>query len=180
MNQVYGGAETFEYRLVPLDSNLPFINPSRLSGRITRSKTLSGCQTGPSHHSYPFVTLPTVMSRVKPHFVICDAAPKLARTGWSDMTPLVSSIFGVDRGSAMCMIDIVSDSYILWGSQRPPSQFASSPRTSLLTPVATMIPRNFVFCDGACFYSRYEWSVHRCSRCKDSPHRCRFRLVGST
>ena len=93
---------------------------------------------------------------------------------------LVSSIFGVDRGSAMCMIDIVSDSYILWGSQRPPSQFASSPRTSLLTPVATMIPRNFVFCDGACFYSRYEWSVHRRSRCKASSLLCRFRPRGST
>ena len=173
-NQVYSEAETFEYRLVPLHSNLPFIRTGRPMGPTSRTKTM------PSHHSYPFDTLPTLVSRVKPHFIICDAGQKLAHTLRSAMPPIVSSIYGIDEILAQGMLNMVLESYILWGSQRPPPRFALSPRTPPRMPVTTMASGTPVSCDGPCFYSRYEWSVHRRSRCKASSLLCRFRPRGST
>lgn len=146
----------------------------------SRSQTTPGGNRVPSHHSYPFDTLPTLVSRVKPHFVICDAGQKLAHTLRRAMPPIVASIYGIDEISAEDMLNIVLESYMLWGSQRPPPRFASSPRTPPSMPNATVLSATSTSCDEPCFYNRYEWSVHRCSHCKASSHRCRFRPVGST
>ena len=166
---------------MPLDNALPFIRYSRSTKPATsRSKTTAGFERERSHHSYPFDTLPTLVSRVKPHFVICDACPKLVHREWSEIAPIVSSVCGIDENTAESMLTLVRDAYTLWGSRRPPPTFASLPRKPLQMFVAKTPPETRICCDGPCFYSQYQWSRHRCDRCKDSSSYCSLRGIGST
>ncbi|ETW86554.1 hypothetical protein HETIRDRAFT_240951, partial [Heterobasidion irregulare TC 32-1] len=73
--QLYEGAETFEYRLLPLRHGIESIDRFDQPNSI---RTFSpAAEQSPTRYSNPFDTLPTLVSRAKPHFVICDSAAKL-------------------------------------------------------------------------------------------------------
>ena len=54
---------------------------------------------------------------MKPHFVICNDGQKLAHTLWSAMPPIISSIYSIDKILAQGILNMVLESYMLWGSQ---------------------------------------------------------------
>ncbi|ETW86538.1 hypothetical protein HETIRDRAFT_166047 [Heterobasidion irregulare TC 32-1] len=81
IEMIYDGAETFEYRMLSLeDVELRSFNRidrhDSTSGRSLPSKRTAADQQSTRHYP-PFYTLPPLISRAKPHFVICDAAAKL-------------------------------------------------------------------------------------------------------
>ena len=78
---------------------------------------MSGSNQVPLHHSYLFDTLPTLVSHVKPYFIICNASQKLAHMLRSAMPPIISSIYSIDEIVAQSMLNMVLESYMLWGSQ---------------------------------------------------------------
>lgn len=141
---------------------------------------MPGSKQVPSHHSYPFNRLPTLILHMKLYFIICDAGQKLAYILQSVMPPIMSLIYGINKISAKNMLNIALDSYILWGSQQPLPRFALSLHMPPHMPIMTMASATSIFYNGPCFYNRYKQSVHYCSYCIPSSHYCHFRLVSST
>ncbi|ETW78246.1 hypothetical protein HETIRDRAFT_446142 [Heterobasidion irregulare TC 32-1] len=119
LEQIYDGAETFEYRLLPLDNTISsitrFDRPARSTNPRSKKTPASSC------YSYPFDKLPTLVSHVKPHFVICDAGPKLAHRELEVLTPIACAISGLPETAAAYMLEIMRDAYYTWCQQAPKS-----------------------------------------------------------
>ena len=134
-----------------------------------------------SCHSYPFDKLPTLVLHVKPHFVICDAGPKLVHQELEVLTPITCVISGLPKIAAASMLDIMQDTYYTWCQVRPSLIFTSAPCTchNVLCSVAcSKLPdqchRFPTFCLGPCFYSKHNWSPHWCTHCKEILDPCRL------
>ena len=69
---MYDGAETFEYRLVPLFPDVPSISRRNKAEDVPEGDESPGNPV----HLYPFDYLPPIFSRVKPHFVVCNSGRK--------------------------------------------------------------------------------------------------------
>ncbi|ETW86523.1 hypothetical protein HETIRDRAFT_305490, partial [Heterobasidion irregulare TC 32-1] len=173
---VYEGAEIFEYRLLPLDPRLRSFdrfNGPKSSIPITTPTSATEQRTS-IHHSFPYETLPTLVSRAKPHFVICDSAPKLFHhiiSGPSRLSSDVQSLWPISEPEASCMLRNVHYVYCAWLERRPPPHFASSPRTVLRVPsTCRKLPKTRHLppptCTGPCSNSRFAWIPSLCSWCR--------------
>ncbi|THH09812.1 hypothetical protein EW146_g8576 [Bondarzewia mesenterica] len=121
IDEIYDGKDRFEYRLLPLVADIPAITcPSDDSGKIAAAV-----------YSYPFENMPVVISCVKPHFVVQAAGEILDQMAWFGKRAVglaVSRIYGTSLMSAMDAMDTIRQSYVSWGGQSPPNQFACHAR----------------------------------------------------
>lgn len=128
-----------------------------------------------TRHSYPFDTLPILTSRVKPHFVMLDAAAKMfghATSGPSGMSTVVKSLWPISERDATSMLYNLQYVYRVWLELKPPPLFASTSRTPLRMSSVdsyTSLPNkrslSLTACTGPCFRSRFVWMPTVCSRC---------------
>ena len=121
---MYDGAETFEYRLVPLCPDIPPVS------RRNKAEDRNDETTDPAVYSYPFDALPPIFSRVKPHFVVCDAGRKLVSM-FPDLdttTSLLAQIYGVPHEKANFALIVVYQTYCTWNHRVHPAAFVMSPR----------------------------------------------------
>ncbi|ETW79507.1 hypothetical protein HETIRDRAFT_419216 [Heterobasidion irregulare TC 32-1] len=97
IEDMYDGAEIFEYRLVPVFPNVPPV--SRCNGAEHISGGNRDDTVGATVYSYPFDTLPPIFSRVKPHFVVLNAGRKLDMISYKccTTTPAMARIYGVPQ-----------------------------------------------------------------------------------
>ena len=174
--QIYDGAETFEYRMLSLeDLELRSFN------RIERSDSTSGtslpekrtaADQQSTRHYPPFYTLPPLISRAKPHFVICDTAAKLHH--WPTIGPVYSaklrSVWHGHEFSPFSMTISMQGTYDTWFACDVPPSFASIPR--VLVPIPPLYPYSTVTertlskaCIGPCVNSRTAWMSTPCLPC---------------
>ena len=174
--QIYDGAETFEYRMLSLeDLELRSFN------RIERSDSTSGtslpekrtaADQQSTRHYPPFYTLPPLISRAKPHFVICDTAAKLHH--WPTIGPVYSaklrSVWHGHEFSPFSMTISMQGTYDTWFACDVPPSFASIPR--VLVPIPPLYPYSMVAertlskaCMGPCVNNRSAWIPTCCLRC---------------
>ena len=125
---MYDGAETFEYRLVPLFPNVPPISRRNKVEDVPKGKCDE--DAGASTYSYPFDTLPPIFARVKPHFVIYDTGQKLEATfsEWTETTSIMACIYGVTYKKAEFANTVVYQTYCTWDRPAHPATFVTSPR----------------------------------------------------
>ncbi|ETW79450.1 hypothetical protein HETIRDRAFT_322073 [Heterobasidion irregulare TC 32-1] len=128
IEDIYDGAEIFEYRLVPLFPDVPSISRRNKTEDILEGDEFSGT----SVHSYPFDTLPPIFSRVKPHFVVCDAGRKIGLILLQSYrtTSDIARIYGVSMEKAERVMLVVYSTYCTWNDHVHPSMFVTSPRTN--------------------------------------------------
>ena len=121
---MYDGAETFEYRLVPLFPDIPPVS------RRNTAEDRNDETTGAAVYSYPFDTLPPIFSTVKPHFVVCDAGRKLdfLFPRWNTTASVMARIYGVSRDKVDFANIVVYQTYCTWIDHVHPATFVTSPR----------------------------------------------------
>ncbi|ETW86442.1 hypothetical protein HETIRDRAFT_165967 [Heterobasidion irregulare TC 32-1] len=184
VDTIYDGAETFEYRMLSLeDVELRSFNRiewhDSMSGTSSPGKRTAADQRSTRHYP-PFYTLPPLISRAKPHFVICDTAAKL-RSVWHghDFFSLSMSMW-------------IESTYKAWSTCEVPSRFASTPRVLVpnppLYPYLTIAEKQHISraCTGPCINSRSAWIPTRCLRCSgwskdfvDNPNSARYDRYGN-
>lgn len=127
---MYDGADIFEYRLVPLYPDVPPISHRNNNKDISGGK--SDDTAGVSVYSYPFDTLPPILSRVKPHFVVYDAGRKLDLISNKGCTtpPAMARIYGVSQEKASLARTVVLQTYRTWNRPAHPATFVTSPRAN--------------------------------------------------
>ncbi|THH16204.1 hypothetical protein EW146_g4399 [Bondarzewia mesenterica] len=181
VDEVYDGAETFEYRLIPLDTDLPTLlrvaHPDGTAKSTSDNSGSPNISSKPIRHSHPFDTLPVLISHVKPHFVICDGGPKLFNKRSWPLAPLVSSICGVPFKEAVCTLEFTKYLYGVWANEEPSPEFAAPPRT--VRPMPPLPSRSTLSrkrrrssreCSGPCFYSKFDWAPTGCTHCRPPSH----------
>ena len=136
---MYDGAETFEYHLMPLSPDVPPISRRDKAGNVLEVKCDE--DAGAVIYSYPFDTLPPILSRVKPHFVAYDAGRKLGLRlpKWSTITSLMARTYGVSRDKADFANTVVLQTYCTWNRPAHPANFMTSPRRNDLRPHSGLI-----------------------------------------
>ncbi|ETW79438.1 hypothetical protein HETIRDRAFT_322579 [Heterobasidion irregulare TC 32-1] len=124
IEDIYNGAETFEYRLVPLFPDVPSVS------RCCQAEDGNDETAGTSVYPYPFDTLPPIFSKVKPHFVVCDAGRKLVSMfpKLDTTTLLLARIYGVSHDKANFALIVVYQTYCTWKRRVHPATFVTSPR----------------------------------------------------
>ena len=132
---MYDGAETFEYRLVPLCPDIPPVS------RRNKAEDRNDETTDPAVYSYPFDALPPIFSRVKPHFVVCDAGGKLDSIfpRWNIPTSGMACIYGISDEKVKYATLVVYQSYCTWIDHVHPATFVISPRTNDSRPRSGLI-----------------------------------------
>ena len=174
--QIYDGAETFEYRMLSLeDVELRSFNRidrhDSSSGTSSPGKRTAADQRSTRHYP-PFYTLPPLISRAKPHFVICDTAAKLHH--WPTIGPVYSaklrSVWHGHEFSPFSMTISMQGTYDTWFACDVPPSFASIPR--VLVPIPPLYPYSMVAertlskaCMGPCVNNRSVWIPTCCLRC---------------
>ncbi|ETW86478.1 hypothetical protein HETIRDRAFT_308358, partial [Heterobasidion irregulare TC 32-1] len=105
IESIYEGGEVFEYRLFPLDKDLRPIKRFDEPDSTNRSSPLNADPTeeNSTRHSYPFDSLPILVSSVRPHFVILDSAGKLFNQPWIVST-VVPSLWPISEYDASHML----------------------------------------------------------------------------
>ena len=161
--------------MLPLDVDLRSFNrinwPNSPSGsNLPDIRNATGQQT--TRHFRPFHMLLTLVSRAKPHFVICDAAAKLSKLeSWLDFTAKVQSLWPGRKFSAFSMLNSIQSAYRTWLASKVPSTFASTRR--VLVPIAPLHPYltatkrlhpSSIPCSGPCVRSRFVWMPNYCAR----------------
>ena len=123
---MYDGAETFEYHLVPLFSDVPSISRRQKTENVPEGEESSGTFV----YSHPFDTLPPIFSRVKPHFVVCDAGRKIESIFSTSFKihPFIARIYGVSKEKAENVLIVVYATYCTWSKHTQPATFVTSPR----------------------------------------------------
>ncbi|ETW79454.1 hypothetical protein HETIRDRAFT_385998 [Heterobasidion irregulare TC 32-1] len=126
IEDIYDGAEIFEYRLVPLFPDVPSISRRKKPEDAPEGDEFSGT----SVHSYPFDTLPPIFSRVKPHFVVYDAGRKIRSILLKSYrtTSDIARIYGVSREKADRAKIVVYSTYCAWNDHAYPATFVIAPR----------------------------------------------------
>ncbi|ETW86501.1 hypothetical protein HETIRDRAFT_412934 [Heterobasidion irregulare TC 32-1] len=178
IDTIYDGAETFEYRMLPLDDELRSFN--RIDLPDSRSKTsFPGIRTAVeprrTRHFHPFHTLPTLISRAKPHFVICDTAAKLYQRPIIDLDSraMLKSVWQGHDFDPSIMIFIMKETYSMWLTREVPASIVSTPR--VLVPIPPLHPylngakRHFpsgTSCSGPCVRNRFAWMTTCCAHCR--------------
>ena len=140
---MYDAQENFEYRLVPLRKDVPDIsrrtrpgdNPINGNGDETVEAT---------YFQYPFDTFPPVISKAKPHFVVCDTGRKLDLhyNRYDGTASVFARIYGVPLEKAKILIDVVRQPYRTWVLRVIPDSFVSSPRKTYSNPRCGLITFN--------------------------------------
>ncbi|ETW79435.1 hypothetical protein HETIRDRAFT_321429 [Heterobasidion irregulare TC 32-1] len=127
---MYDGADIFEYRLVPLLSDLPPVSRCNKAEHVSEGKRDD--TAGASVFSYPFDTLPPIFSRAKPHFVVCDAGRKLDVVSYKccTTTSAMARIYGVPQKTANLAKLVVLQTFRIWNDHVHPATFVTSPRTN--------------------------------------------------
>ncbi|ETW79478.1 hypothetical protein HETIRDRAFT_322943 [Heterobasidion irregulare TC 32-1] len=126
IEDMYDGAETFEYRLVPLFPDVPSISHRNKAEDGPESDESSGNPV----HSYPFDYLPPIFSRVKSHFVVYDAGRKIDSISLQTYrtTSDIARIYGVSQEKAERVTTVVYAAYCTWSNHVHPATFVISPR----------------------------------------------------
>ncbi|ETW86457.1 hypothetical protein HETIRDRAFT_98975 [Heterobasidion irregulare TC 32-1] len=173
IESIYEGAEVFEYRLFPLDKDLRPIKRFDEPDSTKRSLPLNADPTeqNSTHHSYPFDSLPILVSSVQPHFVILDLAEKLFNQP-RIVSTVVPSLWPISEYDASHMLWHLEFVYCVWLEIEAPPGFASTSRTPLWASaldagacLPTSRPMSLTVCTGPCFRSRFAWQPSVCSRC---------------
>ena len=142
------------------------------SGTSLPGKRTAADQRSTRHYP-PFYTLPPLISRAKPHFVICDTAAKLYQrwTTGPDFAAKLRSVWHGHDFDPFSMPMWIESTYKAWSTCEVPSRFASTPR--VLVPVPPLYPYPTIAekqhisraCTGPCVHSRSAWKPNRCLRC---------------
>ncbi|ETW86476.1 hypothetical protein HETIRDRAFT_165992 [Heterobasidion irregulare TC 32-1] len=178
IDAIYDGAETFEYRLLPLDDELRSFN--RIDWPDSPSETSfpgirSAVEPRRTRHFHPFHTLPTLVSRAKPHFVICDTAAKLYQrnTFGVEIEDKLKSVWQGHDFKPSSMIFFITETYGMWFTREVPAQVISAPRVFVpITPLHPYINgsqrplSSDTSCSGPCVRNRFAWMPTCCARCR--------------
>ncbi|ETW79500.1 hypothetical protein HETIRDRAFT_103833 [Heterobasidion irregulare TC 32-1] len=121
IEDIYDGAEIFEYCLVPLFPDVPSI-----SRRNKVEDALKGDEySGNSVHVNPFDTLPPIFSKIRPHFVVYDAGRKIDSISLQTYrtTSDIARIYGVSQEKAERVTTVVYATYCTWSNHVHPATF---------------------------------------------------------
>ena len=128
-----------------------------------------------TRHSHPFHTLPTLVSRAKPHFVICDTAAKLHQRHiiGPDFAALLESVWQGHDIDTYSLTFSIRNAYDIWFSYEVPAKVVTTPRVLVIIPplhpyltvTKRYCPSNFS-CSGPCVHNRLAWKPTRCASCR--------------
>lgn len=110
---MYGGAETFEYRFLPLFLDVPPIarrsNTEGMEGKSDEDAVAT-------IYLYPFDTLPPIFATVNPHFVVYDAGRKLDLIFRDSYTiiSVMARIYGITYEKADFANMVMLQTYRTW------------------------------------------------------------------
>ena len=163
------------------------------SGTSLPGKRTAADQRSTRHYP-PFYTLPPLISRAKPHFVICDTAAKLYQrwTTGPDFAAKLRSVWHGHDFDPFSMPMWIESTYKAWSTCEVPSRFASTPRVLVpvppLYPYLTIAEKQHISraCTGPCINSRSAWKPTRCLRCSgwsrdfvDNPNSAHYDRYGN-
>ncbi|ETW80160.1 hypothetical protein HETIRDRAFT_386615 [Heterobasidion irregulare TC 32-1] len=115
IEDLYEGEDTFEYRVIPLHKDASYAdNPA-----------------GDVYSTYPFYTLPPIVSKLKPHFVACHAGPlllSLTNLNYNLVVESIARTYRVPPEQGKFAISAISQSYEAWTESTLPAGFVSSTR----------------------------------------------------
>ena len=163
--------------MVPLDMELRSFNrmdwPDSPSGSNFQEIRTAADQQRTRYYP-PFHTLPTLVSRAKPHFVICDTGAKLHKRHAirSDFREMLTSVWQGHEFVPSSMTFIIEWTYDIWFMHEVSPKIVSTPRTLVpippLHPYLNVVKRHCPSgssCSGPCVYDRFAWVPTRCEHC---------------